>query len=67
MRHRFNALMLRPRSGVAALTALAALAAPAVPARQPQVTATINATTNVTEQITKLPKIWNQSWCVPPP
>jgi hypothetical protein len=32
MRHRFNALMLRPRSGVVALTALAALAAPAVPA-----------------------------------
>lgn len=32
MRSRINALRLRPRSGVAALTALATLAAPAVPA-----------------------------------
>jgi hypothetical protein len=31
MRSRINTLTLRPRSGVAALTALAALAAPAVP------------------------------------
>ena len=56
MRSRINALRLRPRSGVAALTALATLATPAVPAiaavntPAPPATQTITNQANASEQ-----------------